>query len=786
MLDQYNNLKKQLIKNEFKHLNSAQLKAALTSKGALLILAGAGSGKTTTVISRIAYLLKYGNAYENSISLPAGVDENFITYMQSYADSGVAPDEYITDIIKVSPVAPYNILAFTFTNKAANEMKERVASIIGDSVSDMWIGTFHSVCMKILRRNIDKLGGYTSNFVIYDTADQITLIKMCLSRLGFSEKVLPPKEVLGYIGRAKDSLIEPDEFELTADSAKTSDIAKIYKIYQSYLRENNAVDFDDIINLTIKLFKKFDDVRAFYADKFHHVLVDEYQDTNRAQYELISLLSSKHKNLCVVGDDDQSIYGWRGADIRNIIDFENTFPNCTVIRLEQNYRSTKNILDAANSIIKNNENRKGKTLWTSSGDGEKIYCYEASDDRDEADKIISSISSITSTQGAFFRDFAVLYRTHSQSRIIEDALVRNGIPYKIIGGLRFYERKEIKDVLAYLKLIVNPLDNVSLKRIINFPKRGIGLTTISNLEEISAREEKCMLDILSNPDYPELSKARTKLAEFYSLISDLSEFAINHSTADIVRELIERTQLLDEYEKEGEVDAKTRTDNIEELISMAVELEETEDIISPADFLEYTSLITDTDVSDDSADQITLMTVHAAKGLEYPYVFIVGLEEGLFPKTDPFSTDSTKLEEERRLCYVAVTRAKKQLFISHARRRLSCGRFMQNDPSRFISELPSELIDFERRFNTLYEQNFVSNDRQSVPSKIVRKFVPPAFAENTFSDSKEYSIGLNVFHKKFGKGTIASVDSSSKMTILTVDFENFGRKNIISTAIEVI
>ncbi len=785
MLTEYNQLKKKLIENEFKNLNPAQLKAALTSKGALLILAGAGSGKTTTVISRIAYLLKYGSAYDDSKSLPAGIDENFITYMKSFADSGFAPDEYITDLIKTSPVAPYNILAFTFTNKAANEMKERVAALIGDSVYDMWIGTFHSVCVKILRRNIDKFSGYTSNFIIYDTADQITLVKMCLSRLGFSEKVLPPKEILGYIGRAKDCLVEPDEFEQSADSTKMADIAKVYKLYQRYLAENNAVDFDDIINLTIKLFKRFEDIRSFYADKFRHVLVDEYQDTNRAQYELISLLSSKHKNLCVVGDDDQSIYGWRGADIRNIIDFENTFPNCTVIRLEQNYRSTKNILDAANSIISNNHNRKGKTLWTSCGEGEKIHCYEAADDRDEAEKVVSLISALSNSDGAKYRDFAVLYRTHSQSRIIEDALVRSAIPYKIIGGLRFYERKEIKDVLSYLKLIVNPLDNVSLKRIINFPKRGIGQTTLSALEELSATEEKSMLEILSSTDYPELSKAKTKLCEFYNLISELTEFSSDHSTAEILRELTQKTHLIEEYEKEGEVDAKTRTDNIEELISMAVELEETENITTPADFLEYTSLITDTDVSDESVDQITLMTVHAAKGLEYSYVFIVGLEEGLFPKTDPFSTDITKLEEERRLCYVAVTRAKKQLFVSHARRRLSCGRFMQNDPARFISELPSELIEFERGFRSLPEHSF-DTESYSTPQKQIKKFVPPAFTENTFTDTKSYTAGTCVMHKKFGKGTIASVDASSKMTILTVDFEHFGRKNIISTAVEVL
>ena len=781
MLEKYNALKKQLIEKEFSHLNPAQLSAALTSEGALLILAGAGSGKTTTVISRIAYLLKYGSAYNDSKVLPLGADENFLKYMESFASANVAPDDFIVDIIKENPVSPYNILAFTFTNKAANEMKDRVSKIAGNIVNDMWIGTFHSICVKILRRNIDKLGKYTNNFVIYDTADQITLIKMCLSRLGFSEKVYPPKEVLGHIGRAKDCLIEPSEYAESADSSKMSDIAIIYKTYQKYLQENNALDFDDIINLTIKILKNNKDVKKYYADKFQHVLVDEYQDTNRAQYELISLLSSGHGNLCVVGDDDQSIYGWRGADIQNIIDFEKNYKNCKVIRLEQNYRSTKNILKAANNIISNNENRKGKTLWTSSEEGENIHCYEASDDRDEANNVISRISSLENVK---YSDIAVLYRTHSQSRVIEDAFVRKSIPYKIIGGLRFYERKEIKDLLGYLKLIVNPLDNVSFKRVVNFPKRGIGSTTISILEELSSREENSMLEIALNPHYDELSKSRTKLAEFSSIITKLSRFAEENSVSDTIEEIISSTKMIEEYEKEGEVDYKTRVDNINELISMAVELEEKEDITTIQEFLEYTSLITDSDVSDDSIDQVTLMTVHAAKGLEFPYVFIVGLEEGLFPKLDPFSSDNTKLEEERRLCYVAITRAKKKLFLSHARRRLSCGRFMQNNPSRFIDELPSNLIDFEREFTTTVERDFTT-EYTSKPQKPIKRFTPPSFTENTFVDANKYNSGMIVLHKKFGKGIIASVDSSSKMTILTVDFEQFGRKNIISTSVEV-
>ncbi len=784
MINEYNSLKKKLIKNEFKNLNSAQLDAVLTSKGALLILAGAGSGKTTTVVNKIAYLLKYGDCFDNSSSLPSAVNESFITYMKTFADGGFPPDDYIVDVIKNNPVSPYNILAFTFTNKAANEMKERISNIAGDIVSDMWIGTFHSICVKILRRNIEKLDGYSSNFVIYDTADQITLIKMCLSRLGFSEKEFPPKEVLGCIGRAKDNLIEPEEFCDTADTQKTQDIGSIYKVYQKYLKENNAVDFDDIINLTVNLLIKYPEVKNYYSEKFLHVLVDEYQDTNRAQYELIALLSSHHKNLCVVGDDDQSIYGWRGADIRNIINFEDTFNGCKVIRLEQNYRSTANILNAANSIISNNQNRKGKTLWTTGEDGEKISCFVAADDRDEAYNVVSKIDLLTREKDALYSDFAILYRTHSQSRVIEDTFIRNGIPYNIIGGLRFYERKEIKDILAYLKLIVNPSDNVSFKRIINFPKRGIGNKTVEHLENISANNEISMYNIASNPDFPQLSKNKASLLEFSNVLKDLADFSKDNPADEVIKHLLEKIPLIKEYEKEGEVDAKTRIDNIEELVSMAVELKEKENIVSLEEFLEYSSLITDTDISDEkSSNQITLMTVHAAKGLEYPYVFIVGLEEGLFPKTDFFTEDASKIEEERRLCYVAITRAKKRLYISRATRRLSFGRIVQNDPSRFIAEFPKNLISVEGT-ELKPAVDFASTTSKYKPT--FAKYTPPQSKADTFVDTKEYTVGTKVFHKKFGTGKIAKVDVSEKMTILQIDFEKFGRKNIISTVVEIL
>jgi len=786
VIQEFNLLKKRLLENEFKNLNNPQREAVFTSKGSMLILAGAGSGKTTTVVNKIAYMLKYGSGYDDFDFLPNGFDINALEYMKAYDAANLPPDEYIEGFIRKNPVRPYNILAFTFTNKAANEMKERIARVTGNPVDEMWIGTFHSICVKILRRNIDSVPGYGKNFVIYDTDDQKTLMKSCLSALNISEKEYPPREVLSYIGRAKDKLLTPDEFILENEfDVKMRNIGRIYKYYQQKLLEYNAVDFDDIINLTVKLLTENKDIRDFYVNKFKYVLVDEYQDTNKAQYMLISSLAGNN-NLCVVGDDDQSIYGWRGADIQNIIDFESQYTGCKVIKLEQNYRSTQVILDAANEIINNNLMRKGKSLWTAQEGGDKITVYCGDNERDEALSCVALIIDMVKNQGKNLSDFAFLYRTHTQSRIIEDALVREAIAYRIVGGLRFYERKEIKDILAYIKLISNPADNISLKRIINFPKRGIGGTTIERIEAKSHETGISMFEIIKQGLCDDVARSAAKISGFISLMDDLTAYSESASASDIIKYVIAQTLITYEYLKEGEIEGKTRIENMEELISVAVELEKSEEIVDLNDFLGYTSLITDTDVSDENTDCVVLMTMHAAKGLEFPVVFVTGLEEGLFPKVDPYAVDDNEMEEERRLCYVAITRAKEKLFLSYAMQRTLYGQTRYNKPSRFLSELPSELLDGMEKSKpkSVHIQEAASKPKYdfiAAASRIKQK--APAFTQNNNSD---FNIGDKVTHNKFGTGTVAGVSASDTLTVLTIDFEGFGRKNIVASAVKLL
>lgn len=799
MLKEYNELKQKLLENEFSGLNREQKRAVFTSGGHMLILAGAGSGKTTTVVNKIAFLMKYGNAYCGSRTLPENIDENALQYMRAFADMDAPPDDYITDLIKNNPVRPYNILAFTFTNKAASEMKERIAAAAGAGALDMWIGTFHSICIRILRRNIDNLFGYDKNFVIYDTADQQTLMKTCLESLNISEKLFPPKEVLHKIGRAKDSLMGPEEFIQTADTAKDKMIGEIYKFYQGRLRSYNALDFDDIINHTVNLLDTYEEIRSYYAEKFRYVLVDEYQDTNKAQYKLISLLASGSGNLCVVGDDDQSIYGWRGADIQNIIDFEDNYKNCSVIRLEQNYRSTQNILDAANYIIMNNTNRKGKNLWTAAEGGDKIEFYLAQDDRDEAFHSVEKLTSLVFSENKKYSDFAYLYRTHAQSRIIEDALIRAGIPYRVVGGVRFYERKEIKDIMAYLKVISNPQDSISLKRIINFPKRGIGDTTVEKLEIYAEKNNEALIDVIKNESCEEVQRAQKKLTEFSALIDSFAQYSQTASPSELINHIIVQAQIDAEYLKEGEIEGLTRIENIHELISVAAELEETGEAETLNDFLEYASLVTDTDVSDDNADCVALMTIHAAKGLEFPVVFITGMEEGLFPKTDPYAEDESKLEEERRLCYVAITRAKEKLFLSAARQRMMFGRTAAYERSRFIDELPEELIDFKSEYNfsnlktNCYEkEEYVCGGKKIEKERLAKSgseekksffSYKPAPVKREKAPSSNFSVGDRVMHKKFGEGTVTEVSGSESLVILSINFDSCGGKKIMANAV---
>lgn len=589
--------------------NERQKEAITTTDGPLLVLAGAGSGKTTVVVNKIAYILEQNLA------------------------------------------RPYNILAITFTNKAANELKERVEGILGDGADGMWIGTFHSVCMKILRRNIELLG-YKSDFLIYDSADQKTLIKRCLKELGMEEKAFPPKNMLAEISNAKDNLMEPDVFlaAYEGDFRKTK-VGELYKLYQRKLFEANALDFDDIIILTVKLFSLAPDVLEYYQNRFMYVFVDEYQDTNNAQYLLTAQLAGKYKNICVVGDDDQSIYKFRGANINNILDFEKEFEDAKVIKLEQNYRSTQNILNAANHVIANNTGRKGKELWTGNGDGEKISLFEADNEYEEADYIGKMIEKCVTKDGFRYSDCAILYRTNVQSRVLETTLSGFGIPYRVLAGLRFYDRKEIKDMLAYLRLIFNPNDNLSLMRVVNEPSRKIGVTTVEKVAVAAAERGISMFSVMETAeDFPSLARAADKLKEFAALISGVRAEADTTKPSEIIETIYKRSDYMDMLLSENTVENQTRIENIQEFILSAEEYEKDAEEPSLFEFLENTALVADVDNYDTEADSVVLMTLHSAKGLEFPAVFMCGLEEGLFPSQRSMYSKE-EIEEERRLCY---------------------------------------------------------------------------------------------------------------------------------------
>ncbi len=636
----------------FTGLNKEQKQAVSHCDGPLLVLAGAGSGKTRVLTHRIANLIDTHKVY------------------------------------------PSNILAITFTNKAAREMRERIDSLIGALANDMWVGTFHSICIRILRRDIEKLG-YDRSFVIYDTADQTTVIKECLRELNINEKNFPPKSVLETIGKQKDELIDSNKFEsLYASDFRMGKIAKIYSLYQKKLKRNNALDFDDIIMNTIRLFKENPEVLDYYQRRFRYILVDEYQDTNTAQYTLVRLLSEAHGNLCVVGDDDQSIYGWRGANIRNILDFEKDFNDCTVIKLEQNYRSTQIILDAANEVIANNSGRKRKKLWTDNKGGSKIVLIENDNEHEEAMNTAREITRLIDEESRSYKDFAVLYRINAQSRVLEEMFMREGIPYKIIGGQKFYDRKEIKDIIAYLRLIQNPADNVSLKRIINVPKRGIGDTTVDNAESIASQMGLSLFGTISNAqEIPGLARAANKLTSFVTMIEKLRTISKAVGIASLMDAVAQDTGILREYETENSVESLTRIENIKELKSVALEFEKISEDKSLEEFLAHISLVSDIDNLEGEQDYVVLMTMHSAKGLEFPVVFIPGMEEGVFPGYRAMTEGPDQLEEERRLCYVGITRAREKLYMSNAKFRTLFGNSSYNRPSRFISEIPEELVD---------------------------------------------------------------------------------------------
>lgn len=773
--ERYLSLKKKIIEQEYSRMNDMQRQAVVTVDGPLLILAGAGSGKTTVLVNRIACLLSYGNAYLDT-AVPEKIGEHEIEFLSQYVQHPNEQErEAVHGILAVRPPRPWNILAITFTNKAAGELKERLNAMLGEDGGEVNAGTFHSVCVRILRRNIDRLG-YTGSFTIYDTDDSLRVVKDSMADLGVSDKMFPPKAVLGEISRSKDKMLSPKQFiQSVGSDYRLSVIGKIYDRYQTRLKTANALDFDDLIVLTVRLFEEFPDVLEYYQNRFRYILVDEYQDTNHAQYCLVSLLAGKHHNLCVVGDDDQSIYKFRGATIENILSFEKQFRNAVVIRLEQNYRSTQNILDAANAVISHNQERKGKRLWTQNGDGEKIVVRRASDESAEAEFVASSIVENVKN-GRKYSDHAVLYRMNAQSNSVERYFIRSNIPYRIIGGHKFFERKEIKDMLAYLNVINNPSDSVRLKRIINEPKRGIGASTVAAAEQIAEGEGIPLFEVLREADtYPALSRRSGPLKEFVRIITELAFAAEQESLEDLLDQLLQETGyrlMLQADGPEGEV----RLENIEELKSnMKNYEEENQDDASLSGFLEEVALYTDLDNLNQSEDSVVMMTLHSAKGLEFPYVYIVGMEEGIFPSRNILNFPE-ELEEERRLAYVGITRAKEKLYLLSAASRMLFGSTTRNRSSRFLEEIPGELTD--RKDLTVHTYTPYQPQTKQVPAAFsVEPAGRPAKAAPATIDFK---VGDTVSHRVFGNGMVVSMTPMANDVLVEVAFDKVGTKKIMA------
>lgn len=768
-------LRDKVIEKDFNRMNNMQLRAVTATDGPVLVLAGAGSGKTTVLVNRIACLVKYGSAYKCA-------DEPFLSDIAiNEANAFLNGDTEEIDgyHFAKNPAKPWQILAITFTNKAANELKERIAAKLGDQANDIWAGTFHSVCGKILRRFADRID-YTSHFTIYDTDDQKKLIKEIMKNDGIDEKMLPVKAVLSAISHAKDRLITPEEFSKINTNFRDGSVAKIYKKYAIKMINNDAMDFDDMINNTVKLFRENPDVLDYYQEKFRYIMVDEYQDTNHAQYVLISLLADKYKNICVVGDDDQSIYHFRGATIENILNFEDEYRNARVIRLEQNYRSTGNILDVANAVIKNNKGRKGKNLWTENGQGKKVVLHTAPDEKSEAsfiaDKILENVRG-----GDKFSDHAVLYRMNAQSNALENVFARSGISYRVIGGTKFFERKEIKDVLAYLHIISNPYDDLRLKRIINEPKRSIGGTTIDNASQISDSLGLSLYEVLKNADeYPMLSRAAAKIKQFCEVIDELRAEAQRVSIHELFENMLDKTGYLAALKAAGE-EEQDRVDNINEFASNIVMYELENETPTLSGFLEEIALVTDLD-SMDSDDKVTLMTIHSAKGLEFNKVFISGMEEGIFPGHQSIYDGPEAIEEERRLAYVAITRAKRELTITNTTCRLLFGSTVRNVPSRFLREVPEEFCEISRPKNAFsaYAAGGYGERRTISASTLSYGHSAPRFATVRPKDTNKYTIGMNVEHNTFGEGVILSVNILGEDSLLEINFKKVGTKKLMA------
>ncbi len=687
----------------------------------------------------------------------------------------------IAHMIENLNIYPSKILAITFTNKAAGEMKERIKALVGDVVEGMWVSTFHSSCVRILRREIDKLG-YDKNFTIYDTYDQKTLVKQCMEELNINDKEITDREIINTISNQKDNLISPKEFKKISNGNYRKDkIADAYILYQKKLKTNNALDFDDLIYKTVELFKTNKEALEFYQRKFKYIMVDEYQDTNKSQYELVKLLASVHRNICVVGDDDQCIYEWRGADISNILNFEKDYKEAKVIKLEQNYRSKGNILNAANEVIKNNSQRKNKVLRTENENGNKIKVFRAYSDIDEAKFVASEIKKIIKDSEKSFNDFAVLYRTNAQSRIFEDVFMKRDIPYRLIGGLKFYDRKEIKDLMAYLKLINNPLDDISLRRIINVPKRSIGDATVKKVQEFANEMDECMYSVLLDADQILTLSQRsiTSIKKFVSIMNSFIRKKDEISVSALIKEILEETGYLKELKNSKNPDDVSRVENLKELVSAAADFERESEDKSLGAFLEKVALVTDIDNYDENSDSVAMMTVHSAKGLEFPVVFMVGMENGIFPGTQSLS-DPKEMEESRRLCYVAITRAKEQLYITSAEIRKVFGRTVAYALSDFVSEISKDLKDNvnitgEVATDKVFHKNF---DIRSQKTNSINSYKSSSLnnVPKNNVDSNKLNVGLKVKHKDFGIGTIVSMSKVSDDIKLTIAFDRRGVK----------
>ena len=820
----YLKLKRALFDRAYSSLNVEQRRAVFSVRGPLLVLAGAGSGKTTVLIKRIVHIIKFGDAYESDF-VPDDIDENTLLRYE-YALSELTPEEIEEQVLPEfasSPCPPWAMLAITFTNKAAGEIKNRLAAAlekkgengqsIGDSLDDtgIWAGTFHSICVRILRKYGEHVG-CRSGFTIYDTDDSKKVISECMKALHFDERTLPIKTVMNEISRAKDRLETAEEYAANVGADfRLSRIAQVYKMYEERLAASNAVDFDDIILKTVTLLSEHDDIRDYYRRRFRYISVDEYQDTNHAQFVLVNLLTGEHRNLMVVGDDDQSIYKFRGATIENILTFDSCYEDARIVRLEQNYRSTLTILEAANSVIANNTGRKGKRLWTAGENGEKIKARAFFDQNSEADFICRKISELVES-GFSYRDIAVLYRVNAQSAPLEMAFSRNKIPHRLLGALRFFERKEVRDILAYISLAQNPHDNLRLKRIINEPKRKIGAMTIETAELIAAAEGTSIYNIISSAKkYPALLRAVPALKDFVTLIETLREFARTSTVAELIDRTVELSGYRDMLLAAGEAEAD-RLENIDALISMAVDYDKNEDA-SLEGFLEEVALISDVDKYDETADAVVLMTIHSSKGLEFPVVFLPGMEENIFPGQRSIQNDED-IEEERRLAYVAITRAKKQLYMTYARQRSLYGYTLSSEPSRFLREINKDCIEFESKYpvkngtefdyfesDSVIERGYGSNYGQSSRarrlktgvngsggvrsngSKVSYLFTSSLISRKNKPSSPKYSFkaGDIVVHSKFGRGEVLTVRDFGGDTMYEIVFDEVGTKKLMAS-----